>query len=144
MSDISLVQKSDGSYDWDVSTGDLSHGDDLASAVMISMLTDGLADDTHTTIAFNRRRGWWGSYLLIGYFGFQAWTCFEEAVDTTTLQNKLINYTTQALTWLVTEGTVKNIDVTVTLTGHLKAIIQITLTEPDENQKSYAIFWKNI
>lgn len=142
--DISIIQKSDGSYDWDCSTGNLSHGDDIGAVVLCSMLTDGLADDTHTAIPYTNRRGWWGSYKFTDYIGFQGWTCFKEAVDTTTLTNTLTNYTNQALQHLITNGMVKSIDVSVTLTGHLKAFILITLNKPDGNKQTYSIYWNEV
>jgi len=141
--DISLVKK-DEYYDWDISTGNLSLNDDLYSAVMCSLLSDGLSDETHTNIPYNKRRGWWGSYQLDGYFGNQWWTCLSEAVDTETLQTDLTNYARQSLQHLIDNNVVKSIVCNVTLIGHLRASILITLTKPDNNKSVYSIFWNNI
>jgi phage gp46-like protein len=91
-----------------------------------------------------KRRGWWGSYLLDDYVGFQGWTCFQEAADTSTLVDRLTNYTQMALQHLVTAGVAQSVDVTVSLTGHLKAIILITINQPDGNQQTYSVLWTNL
>ncbi|WP_144880505.1 phage GP46 family protein [Gluconacetobacter diazotrophicus] len=139
--DISLVKNSNGQYDWNVSSGNLSLGDDLSSAILVSLLTYGRADDTHTTIPFNEKRGWWGSYLFSNMTFCQYWTLFQMSIDTTTLQLTLYNYTMQALQWLVSDGVVSSFNITVTIISSSKAFIVINANKPDGNIETYSYVW---
>ena len=62
MTDITTIWVVEsGTGDWSISGGALASGDDLASAVLISLFTDGLAgDDDIPPDGSGDRRGWWG------------------------------------------------------------------------------------
>lgn len=73
MSDITLLYDEEAlRCDWSVGTGDIACGNDLQTAILISLFTDRLADASDETDDGNRR-GWWGDLEQDYRVGSRLW-----------------------------------------------------------------------
>ena len=110
MSDISSWWNADTlRTDWMAGNGDLLSGDDLQSAIMISLFTDRLAhsDDDYDD---EYRRGWWADTGTDGFIGSRLWLLRRQKL-TTQVAKKAEDYAREALAWLITDGVVSDIQI---------------------------------
>lgn len=109
MADITISwSPADGRGDWTfVPGGDLDTGDDLATAILLSLFTDrpALKDDAIPD-GTTDRRGWWGDQEL----GSRLWL-LERAKQTTETLQRARDYIAEALQWLVEDGVVVRIEI---------------------------------
>lgn len=113
MSDISLVwdvQNARG--DWAIQPPDLLDGNDLATAVLISLFSDrtALPGDTIPD-GTTDPRGWWGDDPTHP-LGSRLWL-IERAKQTAGVLNAVQDYITEALQWLIDDGVAVGVDITV-------------------------------
>lgn len=139
MSDISTV--------WDVTNGDwllsgasLQAGDDLQTAVIISIFTDGLAaaDDTIPDGSTDRR-GWWGDqgqYTI----GSRLWL-LGRSKQTQQVLTAAQDYITQALQWLIDQGIVAKFDILVEWVAMSTLGAQITAYRNDGTTQAINFAW---
>ena len=139
MSDISTV--------WDVTNGDwllsgasLQAGDDLQTAVIISIFTDGLAaaDDTIPDGSTDRR-GWWGDQ---GQYttGSRLWL-LGRSKQTQQVLTAAQDYITQALQWLIDQGIVAKFDILVEWVAMSTLGAQITAYRNDGTTQAINFAW---
>lgn len=110
MSDISTWWKVDENHaDWLKGSGDVLSGDDLQSAIIISLFTDGLArsDDN---IDESYRRGWWGDLGSDYNIGSRLWLLNRQKL-TVSVAKQAEDYAREALKWLTDDGVVSYIEV---------------------------------
>ena len=129
MSDITttwIVQT--GTGDWSISGGALTSGDDLATAVLISLFTDRVADASDILPdGSDDRRGWWGDDGEDVPIGSRLWL-----LDRSRLTLKVANtariYMEESLKWLVDDEVASGVKVLTAIAGNsqLSAIISIT------------------
>lgn len=109
MADITITwSPADGRGDWTFAPGgDLDTGDDLATAILLSLFTDrpALKDDVIPD-GTTDRRGWWGDREL----GSRLWL-LERAKQTTETLHRVRDYIAEALQWLVDDGVVARFDI---------------------------------
>ncbi|PWC74062.1 phage GP46 family protein [Azospirillum sp. TSH64] len=109
MADITITwSPADGRGDWTFAPGgDLDTGDDLATAILLSLFTDrpALKDDVIPDGTADRR-GWWGDREL----GSRLWL-LERAKQTTETLHRARDYIAEALQWLVDDGVVARFDI---------------------------------
>ena len=139
MSDIRTV--------WDVTNGDwllsgasLQAGDDLQTAVIISIFTDGLAaaDDTIPDGSTDRR-GWWGDqgqYTI----GSRLWL-LGRSKQTQQVLTAAQDYITQALQWLIDQGIVAKFDILVEWVAMSTLGAQITAYRNDGTTQAINFAW---
>lgn len=103
MSDISSFWNVDAIHaDWQADSGALTTGNDLQTAIIISLFTDRLArrDDTYDG---SDRRGWWGDSDSDNQMGSRLWLIRREKL-TTRVAIKAEEYAKEALSWLKMMG----------------------------------------
>lgn len=121
--------------DWTLGSGDLTTGNDLATAVLVSLFTDRLA-----TVDFQPpghdidRRGWWADAYTSDPIGSNLWQ-LERGIKTSETMNTAISYARQALQWLIDDGVASLVDVIGNWQGDgsLALALQVTITEPSGN-----------
>lgn len=94
--------------DWREGRGDLIDGNDLQTAIIISLFTDRVARDDDD-IDGDDRRGWWGDSGENMDIGSRLWLLRRQKLNQKVAQ-KAEDYAREALQWLLTDGVVSSID----------------------------------
>lgn len=94
--------------DWREGRGDLNDGNDLQTAIIISLFTDRVARDDDD-IDGDDRRGWWGDSGEDMDIGSRLWLLRRQKL-TQKVAQKAEDYAREALQWLITDGVVSSID----------------------------------
>jgi len=112
MPDISLVWDVDNSRgDWQLLGPVLVTGNDLASAALISLFTDRIANpDDVIPDGTDDPRGWWGDLGEDEPIGSRLWL-LSRAKQTQETLNNAVDYAREALQWFIDDGVVARIDV---------------------------------
>jgi phage gp46-like protein len=113
--------------DWTLAGADLEIGNDLDTAVYISLFTEGLANaDDVIPDGTTDRRGWWGDEGQNVPIGSRLWL-LSRSVLTTQVALLAQDYITEALQWLITDGVAASVSVTTQIQTPkmLGAVIQI-------------------
>ena len=147
MTDITTVwapQNSAG--DWLLAGAALESGNDLETAVLISLFSDrqASADDIIPDFSGNRR-GWWGDLGATIPIGSRLWLLSREKL-TQSVANRAKTYITEALQWLITDGVAAQINVSTTITAPtmLGAVIQIVRSTGVTVTLNYAWAWQGV
>lgn len=114
MSDITTVwDTQNGVGDWALAGTILQAGDDLASAILISLYTDrsAAADDTLPDGSTDRR-GWWADNGQDYEIGSRLWLLSRAKQTDATLQSAF-DYVQEALQWMIDDGAVGQFEITV-------------------------------
>lgn len=124
--------------DWKEGVGDLVSGDDLQTAIIISLFTDRLAgaDDDYG----EDRRGWWGDLDSEYLIGSRFWLLRREKLMTQ-VALKAEEYAKEALFWLVEDGVVKSIQINARIRAPNRLYLSIDYTRPDKNSKEMLQFY---
>jgi phage gp46-like protein len=120
-----------GTGDWSISGGALASGDDLATAVLISLFTDRLADaDDVPPDGSNDRRGWWGDDGEDVPIGSRLWLLDRSRLDVNVANNAQI-YMGEALQWLIDDVVAAAVKVTTVIAGQsqLNALVNISRSD---------------
>lgn len=132
MADISTVWVPlEARGDWQLAGADLLSGNDLETAVYISLFSDQLASaDDVIPDGTTDRRGWWGDEGETVPIGSRLWLLSRSTL-TTAVALLAQNYITEALQWLITDGVAANVTVTTQIMSlsMLGAVIQIFKTD---------------
>jgi phage gp46-like protein len=126
--------------DWQVGGAALSSGDDLATAVLISLFTDRqISADETAPDGTDDPRGWWGDegqYLI----GSRLWLLerAKRTQDTLTLAQ---SYIEEALQWMVDDGIVARFAVYVEWTRDQMLGAQVTAYRTDGATKAMNFAW---
>ena len=149
MSDIKTVWNSAGtSGDWILTANgaDLDSGDDLVSAVIISLFTDGLAntDDTITD-GTNDPRGWIGNLGQDVKIGSRLWL-FERSKLTAATGPQVKDIATKALQWLIDDGVVARLDIETQVVLPDQLRMKVTAFKQDGNRIAldFSHAWKGV
>ena len=120
--------------------GDLAIGDDLFTAVIISLFTDAAAgDDDVIGDGSNDPRGWWAEPI-----GSKVWLRTRSRANAATLAIIRADIE-QALAWLVDDGVAARVDVTTEFfrPGMLGALVLILHTDGSRRALRFARLWEN-
>jgi phage gp46-like protein len=111
MSDISIVWSPEvGRGDWAVRGSQLASGDDLVTAILISLFTDRIAaSDDVIPDGSSDPRGWWGDDAAHP-IGSRIWL-LGRAKQTTETLSRAQDYIDEALQWLIDDGVVARFDI---------------------------------
>lgn len=125
--------------DWQTGGGGLLEGDDLETAILISLFTDRLArsDDA---IDGDDRRGWWGDTGSEYPIGSRLWLLRREKL-TTKVALKAEDYANEALAWLVDDGVVTVISTNAQIVFPNRLNLIINYQQPDKAQASVKFSW---
>lgn len=140
MSDISSFWNIDElQADWQESSGVLTSGSDMYTAVIISLFTDGLArtDDKYEG---TDRRGWWGDTDSGMNIGSRLWLLRREKL-TREVAMRAERYAEDALLWLKNDGIARDIQATaqIVFPGRLNLVIRYL--PPDGDWQEFKFFW---
>jgi phage gp46-like protein len=101
----------DGCIDVSMSCGDLATGNDLSTAIAISLLTDRRALDSDVIPDGTDPRGWWGDAIDDLQWGSRLWL-LERSRDLPETFALAAQYAKESLSWLVQDGIVESVNVT--------------------------------
>ncbi|AXK61545.1 phage GP46 family protein [Burkholderia sp. IDO3] len=147
MSDITVIWDVDNSRgDWEFVAPALVTGNDLQSAVLISLFTDRICNpDDAIPDGTGDPRGWWGDVGEDKPIGSRLWL-LDRSKQTQEVLNDARDYILEALQWLVDDGVVASIDAQTQWVRDTFLGAQIALYQPDGPQISmtYAWAWKQL
>ena len=101
----------------------------LKSAIAISLFTDARVPDSELPAGMENQ-GWWGDYDMTDSIGSRLWLLKRSKI-TSAVINSARDYINQALKWLVTDGKLLAIDLTVERQGIDWLVYQINCQLPD-------------
>ena len=152
MSDILTTwDAANGRGDWTLSAGALTSGNDLYTAVLISLFTDRRAQPSDIIPdGTTNPRGWWGDMTVEGNldeWGSRLWLLDRSIAPTQAVLNAAIGYCQEALAWLVTDGVAAKVDVQANWNANnflavLVSIYQTNGTKPVN--MTYNLLWNEI
>lgn len=142
MTDITTTWiASTGSGDWSISGGALASGDDLSSAVLISLFTDRLADPADKPPdGSNDRRGWWGDDDEEVPLGSRLWLLDRSRLTAEVAITARI-YMEEALKWIVDDGAAASIQVLTAIGGNRQMNAVVTVTRHDGTSVPLRFSW---
>lgn len=129
--------------DWSIEAGQLALGDDLASAILISLFSDRvLPDDQLPPDGTGDRRGWWADTYRGQPLGSRLWT-LERGVKSNgpALLASAKDMCLEALSWLVSDGVAARIDVTTFWLAANKLGIMIKIAKPTGTPQAFEYAW---
>lgn len=140
MTDITTVWNGDQSIgDWVLDQGDLQSGDDLETAILISLFTDQLAREDDDFDG-DDRRGWWGDVDQDYPIGSRLWLLRRQKLTVDTA-NKAESYASEALKWLIDDGVVASITPVTQIVYPNRLNLFITYQKPGQDAVSKRYFW---
>src|SRR5689334_19701705 len=100
-----------GRGDWSLSGGQLAGGQDLTTAILISLFTDRMANPDDAILdGSGDPRGWWGDLGESVAIGSRLWL-LERAKQIQETLNRAVDYAREALQWLIDDGVVAKFDI---------------------------------
>jgi phage gp46-like protein len=131
--DISLAWDSvTQTADWSFQSGDLTTGNDLATAVIVSLFSDRRAPPDYVPIdASNYRGGWWGDQYQASPIGSRLWMLARAKYTSAAQITKLAKgYCDEALAWMISDGVAQSVTVTADLLSPGVLAISINIVQP--------------
>ncbi|WNC90964.1 phage GP46 family protein [Paraburkholderia sp. FT54] len=127
--------------DWQVTGALLETGNDLETAILISLFTDRAAEPSDTIPdGTNDPRGWWADAGADVPIGSRLWLLAREKQTQETLQ-RAYDYIVEALQWLIDDGVVAKFDVYVEWTRTSMLGAQVVAYQQDGSTKATAYSW---
>jgi phage gp46-like protein len=141
MSDTTIVWNPALGYgDWALNGSQLQSGNDLQTAVYMSLFTDRVANpDDVIPDGSQDPRGWWGDVGQDVPIGSRLWL-LSRAKQTTETLNLAKDYITEALQWLIDDDVVGHFDITVEWT-RASMLGANVVAYRDGNESSMQFFW---
>jgi len=138
VSDIKTVW-SGTTADWAIDGTQLAQGDDLATAIIISLFTDRreVSDDLLPD-ASNDRRGWWADGAV--RIGSRLWLLMRAKRTQDTLQQAQ-DYIAEALQWLIDDGVVARFDTSVEWVGGNRLSAKVVAVKNDGTAQENRFSW---
>lgn len=147
MSDITTVwDSSQCSGDWELSGAQLRTGDDLATAIYISLFTDRAAGPDDVILdGSGDPRGWVGDIGQDHQIGSRLWL-LERAKQTNETLAKAKDYVEEAIQWFVDDGVVAKFGILVEWTRSGMLGISITAYKRDGSKAvvKYEWAWRGV
>lgn len=146
MGDITIAWNPVLGYgDWTMFGADLLSGNDLATAVLVSICTDRLASSDFTPPPPGNtrdRRGWWGDTYSTSQIGSRLWQ-LERAIKSNSglLLALAQDYTAEALQWLLDDGVVGSLNIVAQWQNLTFLALSITATMPNGTTQSFFFSW---
>lgn len=126
--------------DWRTGSGDLLSGDDLQTAIIISLFTDRMARNDDD-IDGSDRRGWWGDAGSDINIGSLLWLLRRQKL-TPAVALKAEDYCRDAVKWLITDGAVGAIDAVTQIVYPRRLNIVMRYSPPDATDSiDMRFFW---
>jgi phage gp46-like protein len=135
-----------GRGDWTQNGADLQTGNDLVTAVLISLFTDRVANsDDELSPGSNDPRGWWGDAGELYPVGSRLWLLRREKQSAATAA-RAKDYIVEALQWLIDDGVVARFDIDVTWIAPSRLGAQVIANRMDGSTvaMNFASVWQGI
>jgi len=132
MSDTATIwDVQNGRGDWVLVGQKLQDGNDLETAVIISLFTDRIAapDDVIPDGSTNPR-GWWGDTDPRYPIGSRLWL-LDRSTQTQAVLNRCQDYCAEALQWLIDDGVAASVDVNAFFPAREMLGVEITINRTD-------------
>ncbi|MBD2781639.1 phage GP46 family protein [Xenorhabdus szentirmaii] len=125
--------------DWLAGRGDLLTGNDLQTAMIISLFTDrqARADDA---IDGADRRGWWGDSGMDYPIGSRLWLLQRQKL-TLAVALAAEDYAHEALQWMQDDGVATDIDVRTQIVWPNRLNMVIRYQRPGRDNEDLRFFW---
>ncbi|HEY2010523.1 MAG TPA: phage GP46 family protein [Rhizomicrobium sp.] len=135
MSDISTIwEVSNCVAGWQINGAQLQTGNDLETAVLISLFTDRQAQpDDVIPDGTGDPRGWWGDVPGEPQIGSRLWLLSRSKL-TTQVALKAKDFCTEALQWLIDDGVASAIAVVTEIVHPSRLYVQVTITKNNVSQ----------
>jgi len=146
MSDIKTVWVAMPGYgDWQIIDGALDSGDDLETAVFISLFSDRQANsDDVIPDGSTDRRGWWGDQDQAVLLGSRLWLLSRSRLDDNAAKMAVI-YAKEALQWLLDDQVAESVTVTATIQGPQQLNVAVIITQrTGTNRYQFAWAWNQL
>jgi phage gp46-like protein len=144
MGDIRMVfNAATFSCDFAMAGPGLVLGNELESAVLISLFTDALADpeDLLPPGQAIDRRGWWADSYENEQIGSKLWQVFWRQTTQDTL-NWARDTALKALQWMLDDQVASDLSVDVQFLGKGRMGIDIVITEPSGQRSPFSYAWQ--
>lgn len=135
-----------GRGDWVLQGADLQNGDDLITAVLISLFTDRIAnEDDEIPDGTDDPRGWWADAGERYPIGSRLWLLDREK-QTNETKARARDYIVESLQWLIDDGVVARFDVDVAwiAPGNLGAQVIANRVDGSTVAMNFASVWQGI
>ncbi|OJA74532.1 hypothetical protein BGV72_24585 [Burkholderia ubonensis] len=132
--------------DWQMNGPMLATGDDLETAILISLFTDRMAEPNDVIPdGTDDPRGWWGDAGETVQIGSRLWLLSRAKQTQETLQ-RAYDYIVEALQWLIDDGVVAKFDVLVEWTKASELGAQVVAYKQDGSTSAshYSWVWQGI
>lgn len=142
MTDTATVWVADQSRgDWQLTDGVLLQGNDLQTAVLISLFTDRqAATDDVIPDGTADRRGWIGDLDAAYPIGSRLWL-LDRSKHTADVLDKAQSYLAEGLQWLIDDGVVAGFEIGVQWATSSTLVCVIIAHKPDGNQDTINFSW---
>ena len=143
MSDITTIWRDFSTGDWSLEGSQLASGNDLQTAVLISIFTDRIArTDDVIPDGTTDPRGWWADGDV--QIGSRLWL-LNRAKQTTETLNRARDYIAEALQWLIDDGVAMYFDLTCQwiAPGQLGAWLVIHRSDGTTTAMNFGWTWSN-
>lgn len=142
MSDIKTVWDAEHLVgDFVYNHGSLETGDDLATAILLSLFTDRRAKpDDEIPDGSDDPRGWWGDENEDVPIGSRLWLLSREKQTQETL-NRANTYVAESLQWLIDDCVILKLEKNIQWAGRGKLSIIIRVYKPDGSNSTYKHAW---
>ena len=151
MSDITTQWNPALSFgDWLMAPPQLLSGNDLETAVLISLFTDRVAQQGDIIPdGTNNKRGWWGDNKPDGTtspIGSRLWLLSRSKSPTQQVLNQAVSYAQQALQWMISDGVAANVDVQANWNADNFLAMKVTIQRTNGNvvKINYAWAWSQL
>ncbi|RJF85048.1 hypothetical protein D3877_11410 [Azospirillum cavernae] len=127
----------DARGDWSLVSGDLDTGDDLATAILLSLFTDRSATASDSPPdGSGDRRGWWGDREI----GSRLWL-LDRAKQTEETRRRAADYVAEALQWLIDDGVVARFTIRVEWARRSTLGVWVIAHRSDGQSTSFNFDW---
>lgn len=140
MSDITLFWDSvTNTADWAILDGEIVTGNDLQTAVIVSLFTDQvLPADQVPVDGSNDPRGWWGDTYTGDPIGSLLWTLSRAIItNRTALLSTAQQICQNALAWMTTDGVATAIQVQTYWIAANQMGITVIIVEPSTTKSTF-------
>ncbi|MDE1478646.1 phage GP46 family protein [Xenorhabdus bovienii] len=125
--------------DWRIGRGDLVTGDDLQTAMIISLFTDRQARSDDDIDGVDRR-GWWGDSGADYSIGSRLWLLHRQKL-TTAVALAAEDYAREALQWMLDDGVAESIDIRTQIVWPNRLNMIIRYQRPGRDNEDVRFFW---
>lgn len=130
-----------------IDNNDLLTGDELQTAIIMSLFTDRRAAIDDPVMIGESKRGWWGDTYNTNRndkIGSRLWVLKNSKMTPSTLV-KAKDYALEATRWLIEDNIASSIDVITQFYDKQTIAIQITIQRPNGSQTfNYSYVWGSV